>query len=52
VEIPYRDKKNMMWKADYAAIYQEKFPDLNMIKKNNYMYLRNDNSDCMFLLEK
>tara|TARA_B100002003_G_C13993011_1_gene479726 strand:- start:190 stop:834 length:645 start_codon:yes stop_codon:yes gene_type:complete len=52
VEIPYRDKINMMWKADYATIYQDYFPDLNMIKKENYMYLGNDNNDCMFLLRK
>jgi pseudaminic acid biosynthesis-associated methylase len=52
LEVPYRDKNKMMWKADYAAIYQDYFPDLNMIKKKNYMFLENDNNDCMFLLEK
>ena len=53
LEIPYRGKNKMMWKADYVAIYQDCFPDLNMIKKKNYKYLENDNNnDCMFLLEK
>jgi len=52
LEIPYRGKNKMLWKADYVAIYQDYFPDLNMIKKKNYMYLENDNNDCMFLLEK
>lgn len=51
-KIEYRGKKNFCWKADFAQIYLDLFPDLALVKEERYKYLDNDNVDSMFLLQK
>lgn len=51
--INYRGHENYLWKADYAAIFMQHFPDLKLVKKEMYPYLDNSgNVDYMYLLEK
>lgn len=53
VEINYRGNTGFLWKADYCKIYMENIPNLEIIKKNNYKYIQNqDLKDNMFLLKK
>ncbi len=52
-EINYRDHENYLWKADYAAMFMQQFPDLKLVKKEMYPYIGNPkNVDHMYLLEK
>ncbi|MCW3083818.1 MAG: hypothetical protein JWP12_1184 [Bacteroidetes bacterium] len=52
-EINYRGNTNYLWKADYAALFIEQFPDLKLVKKEMYPYINNpSNVDYMYLLEK
>jgi pseudaminic acid biosynthesis-associated methylase len=51
-EIPYRGSSNLMWKADFAKQYIDKFKDLGLIKEKRIKYLDNDNVDSMFLIRK
>ena len=50
--IDYRGHENLMWKADFAGLYCERFPSLRRAKERHYKYLQDDNVDTMFLLEK
>ena len=51
-ELNYRDNWGYLWKADYAAIYKNYFPDLKIKEKHFVKYSLNDNVDTIFLLEK
>jgi pseudaminic acid biosynthesis-associated methylase len=51
-EVVYRGYKDLMWKADYAHLYVEAFPDLEIAKEERLKYLQNENTDSMFLLRK
>lgn len=51
-ELSYRDNKGYMWKADYAAIYKNYFPELKTKEQHLIKYSLNDNVDAIFLLEK
>jgi pseudaminic acid biosynthesis-associated methylase len=51
-EIPYRGSRNLLWKADFAKLYLDKFKDLELVKKKRIKYLDNDNVDSMFLIRK
>jgi pseudaminic acid biosynthesis-associated methylase len=51
-EVPYRGNLGLLWKADYARLYQEKFPDLEIVLQEKLKYLESDNVDTMFLLRK
>lgn len=52
-EINYRGNSNYLWKADYAALFMEQFPDLTLVKKEMYAHSDNpNNTDFMYLLEK
>ncbi len=48
--VSYRDKKNLLWKADFMQMYLDQFPNLVLVKENRLKYLKNDNVDSMFLL--
>jgi pseudaminic acid biosynthesis-associated methylase len=51
--INYRGHENYLWKADYASLFMDYFPDLKLVKKEMFPYLDNpENVDCMYLLEK
>lgn len=52
-EVAYREHQDLLWKADYAKLYQQKFSDLVLVKEEHYFYLDNpDLVDTMFLLRK
>ena len=51
-EIPYRGRQNLLWKADFAKLYLDKFRDLELVKEKRIKYLDNDNVDSMFLIRK
>ncbi len=51
-EVPYRGNLGLLWKADYAGVYTEKFTDLQIVLQEKLKYLENDNVDTMFLLRK
>ena len=53
IEIEYRGEMGLLWKDDYAAIYIDLFPDLELIKEEFY-YFEGDKTkvSTMFLLEK
>jgi pseudaminic acid biosynthesis-associated methylase len=51
-EIPYRGNSDLLWKADFAEKYLERFDDLTLVKEERIKYLGNDNVDAMFLLKK
>jgi pseudaminic acid biosynthesis-associated methylase len=51
-EIPYRGRRNLLWKANFAKLYLDKFRDLELVKEKRIKYLDNDNVDSMFLIRK
>lgn len=51
-EIPYRRKKNMLWKTNFPKLYLDNFKDLKLVKEKRLKYLNNENVDIMFLLKK
>lgn len=53
-EINYRGHQGYLWKADYAEIFLERYPDLTLVKKEFLPYISEEESksDCMYLLEK
>jgi pseudaminic acid biosynthesis-associated methylase len=51
-EIPYRGHSELLWKADYARLYTQSFPDLELIAEQKLNYLENDNVDSIFLLRR
>jgi ubiquinone/menaquinone biosynthesis C-methylase UbiE len=51
-EIEYRGHRGVLWKADFAKLFLDTFPDLRLIKEKKYKHLDSDNVDSMFLLTK
>lgn len=51
-EINYRGHEQLLWKADYAQLYQAQDPQLSLLKQEFYPYLHDNNQDAMFLLRK
>jgi len=54
-EIAYRGYQNVLWKADFASLFQEYCPSLRLLKKTLFPYINKNergNTDCMFFLEK
>jgi pseudaminic acid biosynthesis-associated methylase len=52
VSAPYRGKANLMWKANFAQVYLERFSDLMPSHEKRLTYLNSANVDAMFLLQK
>jgi len=50
--INYREKDDLLWKADYCQLFMDRFSTLEIIKKQLFKYKDNDNQDKMFLLKK
>lgn len=53
--VNYRGNTDRLWKADFANIFMEYFPDLKLVKKDLYPYKPESMkhlTDCFFLLEK
>ena len=51
-EIPYRDHKSLLWKANFSQEYLKLFADIQLVKEKFYPYLESDNVDVMYLLER
>jgi len=51
-DIEYRGKKGFLWKRDFAAMYQELFPDLKLVKVKRFLIGDGPNENQMFLFEK
>lgn len=51
-EIEYRGNKNLLWKSNFMKLFLDKFPDLKIIKEKKVNYLKDKNTDHMFLLKK
>jgi pseudaminic acid biosynthesis-associated methylase len=52
IEILYRGRRDLLWKADFPRIYTGIFRDLGTIKRRKVKYIDSDNTDEMFLLRK
>ncbi len=51
--IPYRDRRNVMWKSDFAGMYLERFKDLKLVQQKMFPYVDDlTKKDAMFLLKK
>lgn len=53
--IRYRGKEGFLWKADYAALFDQHFPQLRVVKQDLFPYVdpsEQGNVDSMYLLEK
>jgi len=51
-EVKYRGHEGLLWKMDYARLYVERFPDLELLKEQRLPYVENANVDTVFLLKK
>ena len=51
-EVLYRGHSGLLWKGDFARLYTESFPDLELVLERRLKYLESDNMDSMFLLRK
>jgi hypothetical protein len=51
-EVSYRGHDSLLWKTDYAQLYVERFPDLELVSEQRLRYLENENVDTMFLLRR
>ena len=51
-EIEYRGHKDLLWRADYATLFQKSFPTLQVCLKEFFKYTASENRDCMYLLKK
>ena len=51
-EVPYRGKRNMLWKANFLGLYLKFFKNLKLVKEKKVKYLNSDNMDTVFLLRK
>lgn len=49
-EVAYRGHNALLWKTDYARLYREQFPGLQLVREDRLRYLDNDNVDSAFLL--
>ncbi len=52
IEVLYRGQSEFLWKADYAHLYAESFPDLELVLEQRLKYSENENMDSMFLLQR
>ena len=52
-EVNYRGRENLLWKADFAQLFRDRFPSLALLKQQQYLYRsQSDLTDAMYLLEK
>jgi pseudaminic acid biosynthesis-associated methylase len=53
--INYRGNEGFLWKANFAQLFLDHFPELRLVKQNLYPYINDaerGNQDVVFLLEK
>jgi pseudaminic acid biosynthesis-associated methylase len=51
-EVSYRNHSRLLWKMDYARLFLDRFPDLELVREQRLPYLENQNVDTSFLLRK
>jgi pseudaminic acid biosynthesis-associated methylase len=51
-EVNYRGHEDLLWKNDFARLYQDEYPDLKLVKEQRVPYLKGSNTDTMFLLQR
>ena len=49
-DVNYRGHQSLLWKADYAVLYAEQFPELQVVREDRLPYLETENIDSAFLL--
>lgn len=52
LNVNYRGNDERLWKGNFSKMFLDLFPDLKLRKENIYKYLKDDNRDTMFILEK
>jgi pseudaminic acid biosynthesis-associated methylase len=52
LDVNYRGNAGFLWKADFAKIFTDSFPNLTEVRRDYYKYVQNDNVDYAYLLEK
>jgi pseudaminic acid biosynthesis-associated methylase len=50
--VPYRGEEQLLWKADYAQLLLDRFPDLELVIDRRLPFLTGDNANAMYLLRK
>ncbi|MFH0909119.1 MAG: pseudaminic acid biosynthesis-associated methylase [bacterium] len=50
--IPYRGRDDLLWKTDFAHLYQTVNTHLRLVKERKIPYVGSSNVDQMYLLEK
>lgn len=51
-DIIYRGNSGFLWKADFAKIFINNFFELKELKRDYYKYVKDDNVDFAYLLQK
>ena len=51
-DVNYRGNTGFLWKADFAKIFTDSFPNLTELKRDYYKYIQDDNVDYAYLLQK
>lgn len=51
-EVHYRGNKDLLWKADFAKQYLDRWSDLTLAREKHFKYTDSENEDSMFLLKK
>ena len=51
-EVAYRGHSALLWKTDYARLYQEQFGELELLREDRLRYLDSANIDAAFLLRR
>ena len=53
VQVDYRGHNELLWKTNFAELYLDRFPDLQLVKEKKYPYLEDEKLvDQVFLLKK
>lgn len=52
MQVQYRGHDNLLWKINYAKLYQEQFADLELMNSKHLAYKTGSNVDQMFMLRK
>lgn len=50
--IPYRGRDDLLWKTNFAQLYQSADPRVRLVKEKKVPYIGSSNVDHMYLLEK
>jgi pseudaminic acid biosynthesis-associated methylase len=51
-DLSYRGHNRLLWKANYAQLYLQRFPSLELVREEHLRYSQNENVDTMFLLRR